>query len=298
MPPRIVVGAVLLGWLLLNGWFISNQWFPWWRTEERPPFAVELADEVAPLHSSWIIYRKDQKIGTGETRMAPKTDGTFELSTRLRDLDLPAGIASAKLPLLWTTSIVNRDGELQSLDAKCNMIFNVLGNEIKVDAHIRGRVEGEQFVGECNLDTPFGPKSEPLTPIPLTSKNAFSPLQPLQKYPALKPGQTWKVSAVDPASEALAAAVRQVGNRLLEEAFPNGKAPLKFPTTKSVPQDLLAEVQADTTTITHRGKSYTCRVIVFRADEVKARTWVDVTDGKVIRQEALGMGESIIMQRE
>ncbi|HJZ90878.1 MAG TPA: hypothetical protein VKE40_08395, partial [Gemmataceae bacterium] len=64
------------------------------------------------------------------------------------------------------------------------------------------------------------------------------------------------------------------------------------------PRELLAEVQVETEPVTHRGKTHTCRVIVYRAEKVTARTWVDVQDGKVVRQEATMLGETMALQRE
>lgn len=298
MPPRSIVGAIVLAWLATCSWLVIEHWLPWWKSNDQPPFVVEMADEVAPAYATWSIYRKEKKIGAGETRMTPRPDGMFELTSRLRDLELPAGITTAKLPLLLTTSTVNRDGELQKLEAKCTMLFNMFGNEIKMDAHIIGHVDGNQFLGECKVDSTYGHFTERLTPIHLTTKNAFSPLQPLQKYPSLRAGQSWVVSSVDPASEALAAAIRQVGNRMLADAFPNGKAPFKLPSMQAETPELRAEVQRDLETLTYKDKTYTCRLIVFKGESIKARTWVDIADGKVLRQEATGMGEVIVLQRE
>jgi hypothetical protein len=39
-------------------------------------------------------------------------------------------------------------------------------------------------------------------------------------------------------------------------------------------------------------------VIVFEGGGVKARVWVDVADGRVVRQEAGGYGETLALQRD
>lgn len=288
MPPRPFVVLVVLGWLATAGWLVAEKWLPWWRPAEQPPFAVELADEVAPEHATWLVYKKDKRIGSAETRMAPRKDGLFELTTRLRDLQLSQGLADVRMPSFATTRTVTRDGDLVTLDAKAVMLVKGLGADLRIEAVIRGRVVGDEFRGDCEFDGGDGPTTQPLAPIKLTSKNAFSPLQPLQKYPPLRPGQTWRVSNLDPVSEAMNAAMQQIVSKQWGFKF--------IPPEQ--PKELRAEVQRDTEEITHRDRTYTCRVIVFEGDRVSARTWVDVADGKVIRQEATGMGETIRLQRD
>lgn len=290
MPPRPFVVLVVLGWLAATGWLVADKWLPWWRPAEQPPFAVELADEVAPEHATWLVYKKDKRIGSAETRMSPRKDGLFELTTRLRDLDLSRSYADVRIPSFATTRTVTRDGDLVTLDAKAVMVVKLKGLDVdqRIEAVIRGRVVGDELRGECEFDAGDGPAKEPLAPIKLTSKNAFSPLQPLQKYPPLRPGQTWRVSNLDPVSEAMNAAVRQIASK---------KWGLNFSPPEQ-PKELRAEVQKDTEEVVHRDKTYTCRVILFEGDRMSARTWVDVADGKVVRQEATGMGETVRLQRD
>jgi hypothetical protein len=297
MPPRLVVAAVVVGWLATIGWLAHDKWLPWLRPADEPAFVVEMADEVAPEHFSWTVYRKDKRIGSAETRFAPRKDGTFEMTTRLRELELDYGsLAHVKMPVFATTRQVTRAGELIALDAKATMQVKSFGTEIKIDATIKGHVEGDQFAGECEYDYGGGKATYALEPIRLVSKNAFSPLQPGQKYPPLRPGQTWRATNIDPVNDALEGAMRQVIARLLADAF-QGKSPIALPTTKR-PTELLARVQADTETVTTRDRTYSCRVIVFEGGDLKARVWVDVTDGRVVRQEAGGYGETLVLQRD
>jgi hypothetical protein len=297
MPPRLVVAAVVVGWLATLGWLAHDKWLPWLRPADEPAFVVEMADEVAPEHFSWTIYRKDKRIGSAETRFAPRKDGTFEMTTRLRELELDYGsLAHVKMPVFVTTRQVSRTGELIALDAKATMHVKSFGTEIKVDATVKGHVEGNQFTGECEYDYGGGKATYLLEPIRLVSKNAFSALQPGRKYPPLRPGQTWRATNIDPVNDALEGVMRQVIARMLVEAF-HGKSPMGLPTTKR-PTELLARVQSETETVTSKDKTYTCRVIVFEGRDLKARVWVDVADGRVVRQEAGGYGETLMLQRD
>ncbi|HEX3148160.1 MAG TPA: hypothetical protein VHR66_08745 [Gemmataceae bacterium] len=296
MPPRPLAAAVIVAWLAAIGWLAHDKWLPWLRPADEPAFLVELADEVAPEHASWLVYRQDKRIGSAETRLAARKDGLFEMTSRLRDLDVKMSLAQVKMPVFATTRLLTREGELVRLDAHAVLLMTGLGGDLRVEADIKGHVEGDQFVGTCDFDFGSGKTQQALEPIKLVSKNAFSPMQPMQKYPPLRPGQTWRVANLDPVTDALEGAVRQIADKLQREAL-GGKVLIALPKNKR-PKELLAQVQSETEEIAHKGKTYTCRIIVFQADDVKARTWVDIADGRVIRQEASSSGDTIVLQRE
>ncbi len=295
MPSRPIVVVILLGWLATVGWVAYDRWLPWLRPSDQPAFALDLSDEVAPQHANWTLYRKDQKIGGAETRIAPLKDGNFELMHRLREVELNVSLMTVKIATFTTTKVVNRDGELLRLDASAKIEFKVLVMTFKLDAKLKGEVVGDNLLATCDFDSDLGKATEKLDPIPLSNKRASSPLQPLHRFPPLRPGQTWRESNVDPVTEALNTAIERVVNRKIAEQI--GKLPFKLPTAKT-PRELLAEVQAEPETITHRDKSYECQVIVYKAEGFLVKTWVQIEDGKVIRQEASLMDDRLILQRE
>ena len=61
---------------------------------------------------------------------------------------------------------------------------------------------------------------------------------------------------------------------------------------------LYAEVASEPLGLLYKGDLVPCWVIEYRADQPVARTWVRVSDGKVLRQEAFGMGENLALQRD
>jgi hypothetical protein len=297
MPPRLVVAAVVVGWLMTMGWLAHDRWLPWLRPTDEPAFVIEVADEVAPEHFSWGVYRKGRKIGSADTRFSAGKDGLFDMSTHFRDLEVDYGsVVKFKIPSFTSTRQVTRQGDLVSLEAKGILQTSGTIGDIKIDSAISGHVEGDRFVGTCELDYGGGRTTFELEPIKLVSRTTFSPLQPGQKYPPLRPGQTWRASNIDPVSDATEGAMRQVVARMLAELF-QGKAPIGLPKIER-PTELLAVVQSDTEEITHANKTYTCRVIVFEATGTKARVWVDVSDGRVVQQEVTGRGETLVLQRE
>jgi hypothetical protein len=161
-----------------------------------------------------------------------------------------------------------------------------------LDAALTGQVAGAEFRATCEFDSGGVKTVRPLESVPVAVANTFSPFEPLQKYPPLRPGHAWRASVIDPVGELLSAAGPVVagltGDRLADPR--PGRRP---------PAEVVARVQDRTEElVTPRGQPRTCRVIVFAADEVIARTWVDVADGKVWRQEANGLGETVAFVRD
>lgn len=285
MPPRLVVVTIVVAWLATVGWLIGERWK---KPTERPPFAIDLADEVAPQHASWLVYHDGKQVGHAETRIAPRKDGTFELTTRLRDMKLSHGDVELRIPLIAVTRVVSHDGDLRTLDAKALMNFQGPGLTGHAEVSVRGRAVAAEFLGDRTFDAGDGPTIEPLDPVPLGAATSFASLEPLHKYPPLRIGQTWRLSQVDSVSEMLTTAFRQGVTRKTGIV-------LRAPDT---PKEVRARVTADTEVIVHRERSYICRIIVFEADRVIARIWIDVNDGKVIRQEASALDQLLVLQRD
>jgi hypothetical protein len=287
MPPRPFVAVVVIGWLAAIGWLVADRWLPWLRTSEQPAFVVDLSDEVAPDHGTWSLQVRGKKAGTAETRVAPKKDGTFEQTSRLRELELPYGPVTVKMPAFAVTQIVSREGNLLSLEAKTQMHITGIGIDSKVDVLLHGEVIDNEFRGECDLDVGGDKSVERLEPIRMTG-GAFSPWQPRQKFPPLHPGQSWRVVNIDPLAVCLSAAMKQVITKKVGFRVSGDEEP----------PELLARVEPEIEEITHRDRAYSCRVITYQADRVLAKTWVHVEDGKVMRHEVTRNGELVVMQRE
>ncbi|MBO0698209.1 MAG: hypothetical protein J2P46_07435 [Zavarzinella sp.] len=288
MPPRLVVAAIVIGWVAAVGWLAAEKWRPT-RADQAPAFVVELADEVAPQQATWLLTRSDKRIGIAETYMAPRKDGLFDLRTRLRDLELDSGAVQVKVPVFLVTRTVTRTGDLVSLDARANNI-SVLrsGSEDKVDAGLRGRVHGDAL--HATFEPGAGKPAQPLAPIPLVSKAAFSPYLPLAKYPPLRPGQTWRTADIDPVGELLYAVRAMLGPAAAEGSPLPDRRP---------PTEVVARVEDGPNEITTpRGQRRACSVIVFQGDGLTAKVWVDVVDGRVLRHEAYGLGETIALVRD
>lgn len=293
MPPRWVVATVVAGWLAALGWLAHDAWLPWLRPADEPAFVVEVADEVAPEHYSWSIFRNGKRVGGAETRFARRKDGRFELTTRLRDLELGYGkVARFKFTAFAISRSVTADGELVSLEGKGGVQAAVHGREVKLDASVRRRVEDGVASGEGEFELAGTRLGAGLDPVPLVSRNVLVPLQPGQKYPPLRPGQSWRTTHLDPLAEAMDGAGQVAVSDLVPGALP---ARISIPPRPAV---VLATVQADTEEVATRDGVHACRVIRFEGDRIKVRVWVDMADGRIVRQEADYDGEVVVLQRE
>ena len=62
--------------------------------------------------------------------------------------------------------------------------------------------------------------------------------------------------------------------------------------------ELIAEVADDPVTIQHGRDQIECWLIEYREEKVVARTWVNVADGRVLRQEAISENETLRFERQ
>jgi hypothetical protein len=297
MPTRWVTGLIILSWLGTLGWLAYRQWGYLLYPEEPPKIRIDLADEVAPEYASWILERKGQKVGTAGTAKIPRKDGGFTLSSTLSQFDNSLGPVTVTIEQFNTTRAVNRAWEVESIKARAVLRLKMAGMNLKVDAKIQGTVEDDVFQSECDFDSELGRMKEKLQPIPLTTRKANTPLQPIHRFENLRPGQRWTEANIDPVSEALSAATRQVMTKLVTSALEGQKLPFKIPEIQT-PKELRAEVLAEPEVLDYGPEKVSCWVIEYTAKDIKSRTWVDRRDGKIIQQEASGLGEKLLMRRE
>ena len=299
MPSRPVVVLILAFWTATLGFVFYRDLWPRLAASGPPPIAVDLADEASQfVPVRWTVLRGDEKVGRLTTRMAyVDADDTFAFTHKYSQVQFDFSGARVVIPDLTTTTRVTRAGTLreQSLEGKLVVqLERRASGEATYDTlaearvKVEGRVENGVFVGRCDLVSPLFTVSRDLDPVPVPDGQALSPLQPLNRIANIRPGQRWVVHEVDPLGEALAA--------LFQEQL--GKHGFGLPERKR--EALIAEVQpTQQSLVWGKGRDeVSCWVIEYRGDEARARTWVRVSDGKVLRQEAFGMGERIALERE
>jgi hypothetical protein len=293
MPSRPVVAAILAFWLATAGYAFYRDVWPRLISSGPPPLLIDLADEASQFSAGidWTLYRGDQKVGRLTTRTTYRDeDDTFLFTHKYKQVQFDFGTARVQVPELVTTTRVTRSGELreQAMEGMLKVQL-AAGGAGFVDlaaarAKVEGRAEGGRFVGRCELVSPLGNVSRDLDPVPVPAGQALNPLQPVNRLDRVHPGRRWVIYTFDPLAEALAALGRgQLGG-------------LGLPEHRREP--LIAEVLPSPQPLDRKGGPVPCWVIEYRNGDTKARTWVRVSDGRVLRQEASGFGERVAIDRD
>lgn len=297
MPSRRVTFLILAAWAATLGWFGYREVWPLLFPGESPPFIIELADEVTSEFGGknrspdvlWGIFLGDKRIGKAETRLAYHAkQNIFELETRLAEVKLMAWIT---MPEMISTYHLTREGELRGIVVDGRM--RILEQEAK--GTFTGTVRDGQVHRAVKLNIPLVGTVEPaLEPVPAPVGSILNPMHPVPRIKGLQPGRTWRQPIINPIGDAIQPAMTAIFQKL------GAKAPaLKLP---SGPEYVDAEVLTATKVVNVNQIDYECRVIEYRspqgASEEPARTFVRISDGAVLRQEAQSMGQRIVLQRE
>jgi hypothetical protein len=289
MPPRRFVIALVVAWLAALAWLGWDRWGVRLVADDCPPLTRDLSDAVAPRDVGWNFTRQGAKAGSADSRMAPKSNKNFDLNWRAHDLEFVNNLTELKITFFQTNRSVTPANTLVGLTGKASMTVRYFNKpeekvETKLTVHVRD--------GGCDWEheVTFG-TSEPVhvkyrTDLPAASP--LVPLDPLQKYPGLRPGQSWLTTLIDPVTE--------VGTVVLGLTLKQAIGVSAPPNESAV--ELLARVQDETETIEGPGKTHVCRVIEFSAKGISAKVWVDEADDTVVRQEASVFGQTIRAQRE
>ncbi len=279
MPPRIISFIIVAAWLSAISWLGYREWWPYWRADSPPPFTVELADEATPLIAHWSIWRGERKIGMAQTRMSVQRDDTVLLHSTIDNLDLTI----VKVPRLATVQRVTREGQLLSITSTLQLLLT-LDRTYEIKAGLEGTVRDGNLYAHSRVESPdFGKAEQDLDPITLASGSMLNPMQPVAHI-KVYPGQHWTITNVDPLAEVFNASLKQfkLGSKLLA----------------SPPRKLIAEVSDKPQPLMFHDISIPCHLVSYRSDDLTGRTWVQESNGKVLRQEVKARGETLILQRE
>lgn len=289
MPSRLTIALILGFWLLTTSYVVYQDVRPRLFAADPPKVAIELADEATqsvPTH--WSIYRGDKRIGRMTSLMKHvDSDDTFWFHNQYAELQLEAGNVTCKFPSLTSSIRLTRGGNLREQKLVGGVELYVKGIELaKAQADIHGRVSGGQLIAECEIKSSLGDFKQKLDPVPIATGQPLNPMQPVNRLAHLQPGESWVVPMSSPLDEAIAAVCRQKLNNY----------GIKLPESKA--HAVLARVQSDKETLEWQDEKQTCWVIEYRQDEPIARTWVRVSDGKVLKQEAFRGGEYLSIVRQ
>jgi len=295
MPPRPAVVLIVAFWAATLGVAFYRDVWPHLSASGPPPIAVDLSDEASQLVPvRWAVLRGDRPVGKLTTRMVyVDADDTFCFLHHYSQVEFDFSGARVLIPDLTTTTRVTRAGHLreQTMTGKLVLQWRRGAEYVplaEVAAKAEGRVENGVFVGRSEIASPLLNVSRAFDPVPVPGGQVLNPLQPLNRVAGVRPGQRWVVHEIDPLREAVATLFR-------EEAGKHG-----FGLPDAPREAAIAEVRSSPEVLTW-GKARaeaSCWVIDYRTGEARARTWVRVSDGRVLRQEAFGLGERVALERE
>lgn len=277
MPTRPVVALIVAFWLATLALVGVRDVWPRLAASGPPPIAVDLSDEATQyVPVKWKVLRGDKQIGTLTTLLAYQdSDDTFEFTSKYKDVRIEVARVELVIPEMTTRTRVTRSGSLREQSMSGALCLA----DFRAEVSVEGRNVNGTFIGRCKLDSPLFKIDEELAPLPVKDGHALNPLQPVNRIVGIRAGQQWTVQEIDPLGEALAV--------LLKGKF-------KGAISEAKREPLLAEI--GDAPEPHRGAM--CWVIAYRSGEARAKTWVRVNDGKVLRQEAVLMEDRIALERD
>ncbi len=274
MPPRLLTAAIILAWLATTSMLIYRELAPRFQAGEPPPFTIPLTAEVGSETVNWHVLHKDEKLGSGQTKISMKPGRTFELSAQftLQKLKILMDWENIRITGVYR---VTEDGRLLSAEGKVK-IARPLQVEIAYESEIRERMLHPKFSVRF-LEQVVSPA---LKPIPVgESGSVLNPMHLVHRISGLRAGQSWAIPLMDP----LRAAPTAIGEDL----------PFKLP--------VVNQVYATVTTadLSWHGQTVPC----FKIDYAKpherplAATWVRRRDDAVLQQWASFEGMEYTLQR-
>ena len=299
MPPRWLSLLIVTFWLGTTGWLAYQDVWPLLSSGQAPPYAIDLEDEVQTrqAHIRWVVSYNGNPSLRAETWVEPNpADDTFALHSELYPLArFPAKEPdNGRLPfgglveIHKATSVyrVTRQGDLRAVRLDLSA---VVGGLAPGEGSLTGEVHDGQFRPHVRASSPVFPGADfdgDLDPVPVPAHGSIlSPMHPVNRITGLRPGQTWRLPLVDPVPTVISALVK----KYLGDLAPSAGGGETVVTAHVLPQ---------TEPLPGGKDAPLCWVIGYQGDDVTAKTWVQVDNGLVLRQEAERGGDHWVLQRE
>lgn len=291
MPPRPIVAVVVAFWLAVTGFAFYRDVWPRLFASGPPPVSVELADEARQnVPARWTLLRNGQRAGKLVTQMKYlDAEDAFQFTYHYSNLKLEQSDLTLVMPEAVSEIRMSRAGELksQTMSGKVEVLFR--GAEVAQGTiDVRGTVAGGTLTGRAELKSNWGNLAGDLDLVPVPrGGQPLNPLQPVNRLAHVRGGLSWQVSESNPLQDA----VRDLLKKKL------GEFGLRLPEQQQK-ESPVAKVGDAPQVLTWQKEEVPCWVIEYRRAEVIARTWVRVSDGKVLRQEAFEKGEDLTFERD
>lgn len=282
MPARWATVAIPIFWLFMTGWLIQRDLLP------RLGFGAinyetVLANRAVAESAHWIIKLDDRTVGSLLTIVEPQEDGSCELVARG---NLTGVIPPDPTPTYRSSSTDTFDRlALPDLQIRSRFLISSTGrlqrfsvtlaiHGLHKDLQVIGSVDGE----ELHLTASGIPVLEGESRIPIDPQAiVLDQFGPINRIPGLKIGKQWITRTVNPLAAFLTKTTWFGGT---------GSA--------------LAVIQHSVVgTEIHEwnGKFWPCYVVEHEHAHTKGKSWVRVSDGLVLRQEAPFGGSMVVFEQ-
>lgn len=289
MPSRPWVWFIIVAWLSVTGYTLWREWQPYFTGQGAPPVAIDLADEAAQaVPIRWTLYRGEEVIGRLNTQMSYQdADDTFLFTHVYRQMQLHSAGVRVEVPELQIQLRLNRTGELLEQNVVGTLELRGLGLAMSAQVRVHGVALEGYWQTEVEWSSPWGSQKRTLPAGPLSRGQPLNPLLPVNRLAGLRPGRRWMVRVDDPLETSL--------REWLQSVAAQYGLTLPEPQTEPLVGEILREPQA----LRWGSAEILCWVIEYRRrEELAARTYVQVSDGRVLMQEAFGQGEHVRLVRD
>lgn len=302
MPSRFASAAILVFWLCTTGYIVHRDVWPRLVANTPPPLKIDLVDEATSrVPIRWVIFRNGQKLGSMTTELRyVERDDTFWFDNLYRELKFDFPPLTVYVPEAETGIRVTRDGDLREQKLKGKIEVHIGQAPLRTtlasaEALVTGQVREGILYGHCRIDSSLPATfDKELEPVAVPSGQVLNPMMPVARIRDLQPGKRWVIRQVDPLGQALSMALQEMAK---------DKSPLGSLTGLGGPNnaEVVATVRSAPETLTLRnGRKVECYVIDYRSgpNEAEAITWVTVDGGRVLRQEARFMDDTLMFERD
>ena len=306
MPPRSLTLAIVAFWLATSGWFFYRDLWPRLHPEDRPPVTIDLAEEakVPPMPAGWVIEFGGKRIGSATTVWevffnqqtvgeacnlvrADEDDGTYEIYQNFRFQKFKLKFFGVEFhpTRLESRQRVTASGEMIETDARVEfMIVAAFQQEVRVKAHVAGRVKDGRFAPVVKLESDLLSFTQQLEPIEVRAHHSiFDPTRPWNRLYDVQEDRTWRIMCYDPLHDSLMNSLSKLAPGVA------GEAQVTY---------LDAGVLSEIDERNWDRRDVKCQVIEYRGENIGGETGGRKSDGLVIRQEAIRNNNPFAMERK
>jgi hypothetical protein len=305
MPPRWIIAGIVLCWAMALSWLFYREIVPDVLSNDPVMYVVNVADESHHEHGLpprvfWSVQRNGKACYNLYTLVQyDENDDLFDVAGHLgpipkadlendNELAIEAGLkARVRSISMHSHYWVTRTGRLANVDIDTDYQFSSSTDDpFSLHAILHGSPRNGSLASTVTInrrDPPDETETE-LEPVALSGRDCvLNPLHPVQRIREIQPGRIWKCAVVDPCF-------------LIQQ-------PLQVLSVRTDTEDVILEWQQTPKLEERRTDSRVmevpCRHMVFGEEGslMWFETWIQASEGWVLKQEAHLWGETWTMTR-